>query len=237
MRLLVSSKPRMLSHARALLLHLGVDAEVLSFDKALQALDTRDYFMIYLSGKEPSTVIQESLKKLSRRKRWQGKLVLFSHHAELEKAAEWGQLVERFLPRRSQICFQFYAVADALSLRPNPRTPVVPSTPSVLPVDIRTLRSDLGRTQAQMAAAIGVNTRTIQNWELVGPSPNAERRLRDLLELHRTLSDYMQTNHIRTWLESPNDAFGGAAPLNLIVEGRTRDVLLEFRRLQTGEPL
>jgi len=92
-------------------------------------------------------------------------------------------------------------------------------------------------TQAQLAVAIGVSERTVQNWEAGRVSPQAERRLRDLIELNETVARYITPDHRQAWLISPNDAFAGDAPRDWIIEGRARDLLLEFRRMQVGEPV
>jgi DNA-binding transcriptional regulator YiaG len=55
-------------------------------------------------------------------------------------------------------------------------------------IDIDALRTALGLTQAQLAVAIGMSERTVQNWEAGRVSPQAERRLRDLLELDGWIS-------------------------------------------------
>jgi len=64
-----------------------------------------------------------------------------------------------------------------------------------------------------------------------------ERRLRDLVELNEALERYVPPDQRQAWLISPNDAFGGDAPRDWIVEGRARDLLWEFRRMQVGEPV
>jgi hypothetical protein len=38
-------------------------------------------------------------------------------------------------------------------------------------------------------------------------------------------------------MDTPNEAFRKRTPRELIREGKTRDLILEFGRLQTGEPL
>jgi DNA-binding transcriptional regulator YiaG len=148
---------------------------------------------------------------------------------------ECGRLVERLLPTRSMVCFDAAGVVAALNL------PVAASAKQAdremaEAVDVVALRKTLGLTQEEMASAAGVSTRTLQNWETDGPSPAATRRLRDLSELARTLGDYMSTADIPKWLRSPNQTFRGSAPIALLAEGRTRDVLIEFRRMEMGEP-
>jgi hypothetical protein len=68
-------------------------------------------------------------------------------------------------------------------------------------------------------------------------SPQAERRLRDLIELDGALARYITPAERQAWLISPNDAFARDAPRDWIIEGRARDLLLEFRRMQVGEPV
>lgn len=63
------------------------------------------------------------------------------------------------------------------------------------------------------------------------------RRVRDLVELKATLGAYIAPDTLPQWLISPNEAFAGDAPKDWIIEGRARDVLWEFRRMQVGEPV
>jgi len=111
------------------------------------------------------------------------------------------------------------------------------STAARRAVDVEALRRALGLTQAQLATAIGVAERTVQNWEGGRVSPQAERRLRDLVEVNEALERYLPADQRQTWLISPNDAFAADAPRDWILEGRARDLLWEFRRLQVGEPV
>jgi transcriptional regulator with XRE-family HTH domain len=88
-----------------------------------------------------------------------------------------------------------------------------------------------------LASAIGVSERTVQNWEAGRVSPQAERRVRDLVALKEVLDRYIAPGDLPQWLISPNDTFGGDAPRDWIIEGRARDLLWEFRRMQVGEPV
>ena len=97
------------------------------------------------------------------------------------------------------------------------------------------LREDLDLTQVDLAAALDVTSRTVQSWEKRGHGP--ERRYRDVKELHGLLSKYIGSGQIASWMDSPNEAFQKRTPRELIREGKTRDLILEFGRLQTGEPL
>lgn len=61
--------------------------------------------------------------------------------------------------------------------------------------------------------------------------------LRDNGELWTILKDSLRASDIPEWLRSENDAFGGCRPIDLLKEGRARDIIVEFRRLQAGEPV
>jgi DNA-binding transcriptional regulator YiaG len=237
MNLYVYSQPSLKPQAQALIHRLGVEADshVSSFPVVLRALPPRAHCLLVLSGSEPTELIQDILTRLGRGRRWCGKLVLYSEMPDLESVVEWARLLERHLPRRSYVCFMDNKVADVLKLRPIHAGQGLDAS-SIQAGEISALRSDLGLTQQQLAAAIGVSPRTVQNWEFGKHSPQIERRLRDLLELRQVLKEYLPPEQIQQWLTSPNDVFAGASPREWILGGRTRDVLIEFRRLQTGEP-
>jgi DNA-binding XRE family transcriptional regulator len=99
---------------------------------------------------------------------------------------------------------------------------------------IRELRERFGVTQTELAHALGVSLRTIQNWECSGVV-SKPRLLRDPDELWTLLKDSLKRSDIPAWLRSANDAFGGRRPIDLLNEGHARDIILEFRRLQAGE--
>jgi DNA-binding XRE family transcriptional regulator len=101
---------------------------------------------------------------------------------------------------------------------------------------LHAMREHLGLTQTEMGRALGVSLRTIQNWE---KEANAVRghHLRDLQELMSILLDVLPESEIPVWLRSENASFGGKRPIESILDGKTRDIISEFRRLQAGEPV
>jgi hypothetical protein len=62
------------------------------------------------------------------------------------------------------------------------------------------------------------------------------RQLRDLEELWTILKESIKGSDIPVWLRSASDAFAGERPIELLKEGKARDIIVEFRRLQSGEP-
>jgi transcriptional regulator with XRE-family HTH domain len=101
---------------------------------------------------------------------------------------------------------------------------------------IRRLRENFGLTQTELAHALDVSLRTIQNWERSGEVSRA-RDLRDLEELWDVLKESVKMANVPTWLRSANDAFDGRRPIDLLKDGKARDIVVEFRRLQSGEPI
>jgi DNA-binding XRE family transcriptional regulator len=100
---------------------------------------------------------------------------------------------------------------------------------------VAAVRKELELTQADVANAIGISARTVQNWEAKGHTP--ARKLRDLHELQELVRAYIDKANVSKWMDAPSEAFRGLTPRQLIRQGKTRDLILEFRRMQTGEPL
>jgi DNA-binding transcriptional regulator YiaG len=103
--------------------------------------------------------------------------------------------------------------------------------------DLFDVRKRLGLTQDEMASALNVTTRTLQNWERnIGTSQMA-RKSRDLWELIDLMDDYVVAREEKDWLNTANPTFKNKKPIELIVEGKLRDLILEFQRLREGQPL
>lgn len=98
-------------------------------------------------------------------------------------------------------------------------------------------RVRLGLTQGQMASALNVTTRTLQNWESNVATSQIERKTRDLWELLELMDDYVIAKEETNWLNTPNRTFRHKKPIELIVEGKLRDLIVEFQRLREGQPL
>ncbi|MGO9442904.1 MAG: helix-turn-helix domain-containing protein [Terriglobales bacterium] len=98
-------------------------------------------------------------------------------------------------------------------------------------------RARLGLTQDQMASALNVTTRTLQNWESNIGTSQIKRKTKDLWELLGLMDDYVVAKEETTWLNTPNPTFRNKKPVELIVEGKLRDLIVEFQRLREGQPL
>ncbi len=227
MELLIYSQQKTYKNAQKFASMLGLKPRIVKINESTPPVKEPTSFLFYLSGNEPQSLVSERMKEVAaRRKYLQQAIFYLFKQPSLDEAAEWGRLLGRFFPERGAVYFDFHKLAKALHI----------SVPQGERLDVSALRHALGLTQKQMAMASRVSERTIQYWEEYGPSTHGEKRLRDLIELHQTLGDYIKPGEIKIWLNSPNEAFEGKPPIDLILDGRPRDVLLEFRRLQTGEP-
>jgi len=100
----------------------------------------------------------------------------------------------------------------------------------------RQLREHFGLTQIELAHALGVSLRTVQNWDRDGVA-GSPHQLRDLEELWTILKASIKGKDIPVWLGSESEAFAGACPIELLRQGKARDIVVEFRRLKAGEPV
>jgi DNA-binding transcriptional regulator YiaG len=236
MELQVFAPPALASEAKRFLAPFAVDSVISPIDTIQTASLLGDRCLIYLSGREDEAQLATPLKRLARAKRRLQTVVLYARRADHRIVVHWARIAERTMPDQAEFCFSASEVARALKLRPRKGAAAAQSAEHPR-VDTERLRTALGLTQSQLALAIGVSERTIQNWEAGRVSPQAERRLRDLVEVNDALERYISADDRQTWLISPNDAFAGDAPRDWIIEGRARDLLSEFRRMQVGEPV
>src|SRR5579875_719450 len=86
---------------------------------------------------------------------------------------------------------------------------------------VEALRHKLDLTQKVMARVLGVTERTVGDLEGGRTlSEGIARRVTELERLHRELSKVVRPQAIGSWLTTPNDAFDGEVPADLIAKGK-----------------
>jgi len=161
-------------------------------------------------------------------------VIYYASRPAPQDAAQLGKLVGETRPNHTSVVFEAKAAAASVLQHSRPSNQNGSAGPSAN--RIVQLRERFGVTQTELAKALGVSLRTIQNWEHSGVVSKS-RLLRDPEELWAILKDSMKPSEIPVWLRSENDAFSGRRPIDLFIEGHARDIIIEFRRLQAGEPV
>ena len=160
-------------------------------------------------------------------------VIYYANRLAPEEAAQLGKLVGETRPNHTSVVFE--AKAAAASVLGHSRSSGAGNGKVSSANRARQLREHFGLTQTELAHALGVSPRTVQNWERAGVA-GSPRQLRDLEELWTILKESIKGSDIPAWLRSESDAFAGQRPIELLKDGKGRDIIVEFRRLQAGEP-
>lgn len=102
---------------------------------------------------------------------------------------------------------------------------------------IADLRKLLQLKQSEFARLLPVSVRSLATLEK-GASPTVvvSRRLVELQRLTGALSEVIQRESLGTWLQSPNAAFGGLKPLEVIDRGESDRLWAMIYDLRSGVP-
>lgn len=127
-------------------------------------------------------------------------------------------------------------------------TSVAPTIPTpAAGVDAAALRSRYGLPRRTFARVLGVSERTLAALEADGKRGGAgeggraatesvRRRLAEADRLHRGLSTVIKPDALPAWLDTPNDAFGGLKPIELIERGESDRLWRMLFELRSGNP-
>jgi Protein of unknown function (DUF2384) len=88
------------------------------------------------------------------------------------------------------------------------------------PLSVSAVRGRLGLSRKMFSRLAGFSERAIADWE--GGKPVSEpdlRRIKELDRLRDRLSEVVAADAIPTWLDTPNPAFDGLKPLEVIERG------------------
>jgi DNA-binding transcriptional regulator YiaG len=108
---------------------------------------------------------------------------------------------------------------------------------SVKPGMVLDLRKRLELNQAVFARLLPVSVRSLATLE--GGSPPTEvvaRRLIELRRLTNALAEVMKKESLGNWLQTPNEAFGGLKPLEVIDRGESDRIWSMIYFLRSGVP-
>lgn len=227
----MAADPTAVGAAKEVIAKAGVQLPVVSADDKLPRLKRRASFLLYLRGGEPMEAVRVSLQKMAATA---GNVaVLVESEPDLQKTFELGAMCQAILPGRSRGIYLLDQIDTLLEAKPEEPGTALESDA----LTVEHLRNSLGLTQTQLAAIVDVNPRTVQNWEAQDKPVSQSRSLSDLAELRDILVDHVSESDIPEWLKSPNEKLNHKLPLELLLQGRTRDVLWQLRSVASGEPV
>jgi DNA-binding transcriptional regulator YiaG len=102
---------------------------------------------------------------------------------------------------------------------------------------VATVRQKLGLSRRVFSRLTGFSERAIANWEAGGkPDEPGMRRIRETERFQAKLAEVVQPTEIPRWLDTPNDAFGGLKPLEVIERGEIDRLWNMIYYLEAGVP-
>lgn len=87
-----------------------------------------------------------------------------------------------------------------------------------------------------LANILGVSPPTVTRWSKGEADPTIEKQtaMAQLRWVAERLGDFYEPDEVRLWLQSPHPQLNSQRPYDLIVEGRTPEVLEVIERLDSG---
>jgi DNA-binding transcriptional regulator YiaG len=102
---------------------------------------------------------------------------------------------------------------------------------------VEAVRRKLGLTRKVFSRLTGFSERAIATWEAGGkPDEPGLRRIRETERFQAKLAEVVRQEEIPEWLETPNDAFGGLKPLEVIERGEIDRLWNMIYYLESGVP-
>ena len=104
-------------------------------------------------------------------------------------------------------------------------------------VSVAAIRRGLQVGRPLFARLTGFSERAIADWEASKPLSGASLlKMREIARLHAALRTVMRQQFIGTWLDTPNPAFDGLKPVEVIERGEIDRIWRMVHEVGSGEP-
>jgi len=97
-------------------------------------------------------------------------------------------------------------------------------------INVKTLRSQVGFSQEQLARLVGASWVTVSRWErsLAKPNPETQARLRRLSKLVQRVGNALPPDDLYRFLDTPHRLLRGHRPVDLLQNDYSFEDLLAF---------
>lgn len=231
--LIVWTRPQALEEARSVFASYCPSFRTVAEDEG-PTLEKGQVGVVYLSHTEEDGAIEMTLTALRNAK--VSSIVFYVPHHSADFAFRVGTMVGRREGIEADWAFNLPHLRQLLKSR-NIRVQVRDPRSQPGSFDLPGARRRLGLSQTELASALNVALRTLQNWEAGKGTSLMAKKTGTLQDLLSRMDDYVVASQEKEWLSSPLDAFGGRSPRQLMVEGRMRDLVIEFDRLREAQPI
>jgi DNA-binding XRE family transcriptional regulator len=233
--LVVLAEKSVLLEAEGALSKLGAPVQGFALEAASKIPKSR-IFICYFSAHAAGPEVQSAVQVLKSRKNYE-MLLFYAPHHSTNFAFELGMKVGHELGTGASWAFDLRHVRQLLRARNCLVHRGQLDIDEDSSFDIAEVRKRLGLTQEKMASSLNVTTRTLQNWEKNVGTSQMVRKTRDLRELLELMDDYVVASEEKGWLETPLAAIRNRKPIDLVREGKLRDLIVEFHRMREGQPV
>ena len=104
-------------------------------------------------------------------------------------------------------------------------------------MQVRELRADLGLSRRVFSRLTGFSERAVADWESGKALSEATRqRMIEMQRLQQGLARVMRSEYVGEWLQTPNDAFSGLKPIEVVERGEIDRLWRMIYRLESGQP-
>jgi hypothetical protein len=126
--------------------------------------------------------------------------------------------------------------ADRPKKAKNPLLPTAPVT--IAPFEVKRFCRRFSVIRTDLTRLTGYSLRSVDKWASgEKPGKAAQKHLTEMARLFDALAEIMEPDYIGEWLKTPNPAFEGSTPLQVIERGESDRLWRMLYLIESGEPV